>query len=332
MEGMRGKWVAAPLALALLAGAGALVWRYAKRPVEKPAAAVPAPPPAGAEIRLDGTIQAVNLVLVGAPIDGVVEEFPVKPGDEVYEGQLLGHISNDSLKEHERDTAQEVERAQNRVSGLESELIGLRLEDSRVAANAARARMERSRAESLFERQKMLNREGATPRRAFEKAQADYEATAQEAAAVEALQASVRDRVERLVADIEAARKALADKEKSHDEAKADLSAADILAPADGLILSIRRVAGEDVDRGMTDLIQMATDLSQLELVVQPEPQLVKRITVGDAARVLLPELPGDGLPGTVKSAEGGRVVLEFSSPSTLIRPGMTATGVLRLN
>ena len=337
MEVMKQKRVLAfsAVAVVLLAGSGAGAWAWwrAHRPAAQPVVAAPKPElPAGTEVRLSGPLQAANLLLIGAPVDGVTEEFAVKPGDEVYEGQILGRIANDGLKQHERDTATDVERAQLRLAGLDSDLIAIRLEESRVSASTAHARIERQRADAVYQRQSLLNREGATPRRIFEKAQQDFEAASREAVTQEALETAVRDRVQRVLADMEAAKSVLADKEKTHDQAKADLASADLLAPADGLILAIKKTAGEEVDRSMTDLIQMATDLSQLELVIEPEPAVLKRIAAGQPARVEVAELPGDGLPATIKSIDGTKVVLEFASPTTLIRPGMVAVGVLKLN
>lgn len=330
---MRGKWLLfAGATLFVAAGAGALTLFFRQAPAKPVRVAAPPVLPAGSEVHITGSIRAVNLVLVPAPVDGVADEFPVKPGDEVFEGQILGRISNDSLKENTREAELEVERAQQKVNDAESLLIATRLEDSRAAADASRARIEMQRAERTYQRQQLLNAEGATPRNTYERALKDYESAKKDSDTAQHLSDSLQQRVQAISNDIELARKALAEKVASLETARSSLSSADLLAPADGLIIAIGRSAGEEVQKGMPDLITIATDLSQLELVLEPEPPVLKRLKAGQAALVQIAELPGNGLPSTVKSIENGKVVISFSSPSTLVRPGMTAVGTLKLN
>ena len=71
---------------------------------------------------------------------------------------------------------------------------------------------------------------------------------------------------------------------------------------------------------------------AQLELVIVAPPNVVKRIKAGEDALLQSAEVPGDGLPAKVKSIEGDNIIIEFASPTTLIRPGMTAVARLKLN
>jgi multidrug resistance efflux pump len=334
MRDMRGKWILfAGIVVFLAAGAGAVVWYKRQAPAPRPKAAAVQELPKGAEIVLTGKIQAANVVRVAAPLDGVAEEFPVKPGDEVYEGQILGRITNDALVSNEKDTAIELDRAQAKVTALESDLIAVRLEDSRLAADAARARAEMQRAERAYRRQEQLNAEGATPKNTFRKAEEDYLAVKSESDSLSALSKGISERIQQTMRDIETAKKALTEKEDAHEAAKGELTAANILSPTDGLILTIRKSAGDQVDRSMKDLIEIATELSQLEFVIEADdPRLFKRLAAGQPALIQIAEIPGDGIPATVKSVDESTIVLEFASPSPLLRPGMTAVAKLKLN
>lgn len=330
---MRGKWLLfAGATLFVAAGAGALTFYFRQAPPKPVHVAAPPVLPAGSEVHITGSIRAVNLVMVPAPVDGLAEEFPVKPGDEVFEGQILGRISNDTLKETAHEAELEVERAQGKVNDAESLLIATRLEDSRAAADASRARIELQRAERTYQRQQLLNSEGATPRNTYQKSLQEYEASKKEFDTLKALSDSLQDRVQSIIREIDLAKKALAEKQQNLDAAKSNMASADLLAPSDGLIIAIGKSAGEEVQKGMPDLITIATDLSQLELVLEPEPPILKRLKAGQPALVQIAELPGNGLPSTVKSVEEGKVVISFASPTTLIRPGMTAVGTLKLN
>jgi multidrug efflux pump subunit AcrA (membrane-fusion protein) len=329
---MRGKWLLfGGMLFFLAAGTGALYWwmkQLSPAPVAPPK--TPVLPP-GAELRLEGKIQAVNMLQVSAPIDGIAEEFAVKPGDEVYEGQILGRIANDSLLDNERDSALESDRAQSRLNAMESELIAARLEDSRAAADAARIRAELQRAQRTYQRQSQLVKEGAIPRNVYQKAEQEFLTLKSEAETLGGLAESARQRIQRVGSDVEMARKALVEKEQAHEAAKAELTAANLVSPVDGLVLAIHKNAGDTVSKISGSLIDIASDLSQLELIVEANPAIASRAAAGAPALVLMTELPGDGVNATIKSVDGGRIVVEFSSPSPLIRPGMTAVARLKL-
>lgn len=330
---MRGKWllIGGGMVLALAGGAAGFYW-WMKALAPRPVVQAPAPVlPPGAEVRLDGTIQAVNMLPVHATIDGTVEEFAVKPGDEVYEGQILGRVANDSLLENERESALETERAQGRLQAMESELIAARLEDSRASADSARVRSELQRAEKIYLRQAQLAKEGAVPRNSYLNAEKEYLTLKGEAETLASLAGTARERIQRVSNDVESARKALAEKELAHETARAELAAADIVSPLDGLVVAIHKQAGDAVTKLSGSLIDIASDLSQLELVVEASPAISGRLTAGQPALVQSTELPGDGLNARIKSVEGGKVVVEFSSPSPLLRPGMPAVARLKL-
>ena len=329
---MRGKWLLlGGILFFLAAGAGGFYW-WMKRLSPAPVAPVKASVlPAGAEVRIEGKIQAVNMLQVNAPIDGTVEEFAVKPGDEVYEGQILGRVANESLLDNERESALESDRAQARLNTMESELIAARLEDSRASVDAARIQSELQRAEKTYQRQSFLVKEGAVPKNIYQKAEQDYLAMKSEAETLARLAETARERILRAGNDVEMAKKALTEKERAHEAARTELAAASIVSPLDGLVLAIHKSAGDAVTKASGSLIDIASDLSQLELVLEPNPSVAARVGAGQPALVQMAELPGDGLSATVRSVDGGKIVVEFSSPSPLIRPGMSAIARLKL-
>jgi multidrug resistance efflux pump len=326
-------WLAAVLAVAL-GGAGVAAWIWHARTARKPApapAAKAAPLPPGSEVRLQGRLVAQHVVKVDAPIDGVVQEFAVKPGEDVYEGQILAHIQNDLLEENSREAASELERAKTRLSTAESNLLAARLEDSRATANVSRARDESARAEKLFLRQQLLWREGATPRRSFENAEKEFNEAKTEAETLSGLAEQMSRRVAQANQEVENAKKALAEMEDAAEQAKTDLAAADLRSPADGVIVAITKSAGDEVTKGMQGIVEVATDLALLEAVLTPEPPILARLKPGAAAQIEAAEVPGDGIPARIRAIEGGEVFVEFASPTTLLRPGMTVLVRLKL-
>jgi membrane fusion protein (multidrug efflux system) len=328
---MRGKWVlVAGIVLLGSAAAGALVWyrRQAPAPAAKQAQAEL---PAGTEISLEGMIRAVERVAVNAPVSGVLEEFSVAPGDEVYEGQVIGRIANDAIREDEVEARLELERAEARVRVAEAELTALRLEESRLSAEASRARGELARTEKIYQRQSVLIREGATPRLVYERAEAEYQQALQERDRVEALLAAAQDRVKEAAAGLENARKAAAEKQAQLDEARERAASCNIVAPVDGIVVRIRKSAGETVEEGFEGLVEIASEWTNLELAADAPEAYTKRLGPGDAALIVLAELPQGALEAQVKTVDKQQVVIAFTSPSQLVRPGMTAVARLKL-
>jgi len=328
---MRGKWILITgIVLLGSAAAGALVWyrRHAPAPAARQAQAEL---PSGTEITLEGLIRARETVAVDAPVSGVVEEFAVAPGDEVAEGQVIGRIANDAIREEEVEARLELERAEARVRALEAEMTSLRLEESRLSAEASRARSELARLEKIYQRQSALIREGATPRLVFQRAEEDWKQALQERDRVEALLAAAQDRTKEAAAGLEGARKAVAEKQEKLETARGRVESCNIVAPVDGIVVRIRKSAGETVDEGFQGLVEIASDWTDLELAADAPPAYTKRLGPGDAALIVLAELPQGALEAQVKSVDQRQVVLSFTSPSSLVRPGMTAVARLKL-
>lgn len=328
---MRKRWLAAAGLVVVAGAAGFAYWRARSAPAAPPPVVeTPALPP-GAEVTLEGTLRALHVISVDAPLDGILEEIPVAPGDEVFEGQLLGRVTNELLEQNERNAQLELERAQARLSALESALLAARLEESRVSADASRARSEFQRAEKDYERQRILLREGATARNTHDASQKLYEAAKVESETLTALSQAIQDRIQQSAKEIEAARRMLAEQEEELEMARNQLAAEQVLSPADGIVLAVRKAAGAEVKKGADTLFDIGVDLTALEAVLEPVPPILERLAAGQAALVELDELPGDGLPATVRAIEDGKVYVEFASPSPQIRPGMTARVRLKL-
>ncbi len=328
---MRGKWILiAGIVVLGSAAAGALAW-YRRHAPAPPVQQTQTGPPPGTEITLEGLIRAVERVPVSAPVSGVLEEFAVAPGDEVSEGQVIGRIANDAIREEEVEARLELERAEARLRAAEAELTALRLEESRLSAEASRARGELARVEKIYQRQSVLIREGATPRLVFQRAEEDYRQAAQERDRVEALLAAAQDRVREAAAGLENVRKALAESQAKLDEARSRAASCNIVAPVDGIVVQIRKSPGETVEEGFEGLVEIASEWTHLELLADAPEAYAKRLGPGDAALVVLAELPQGALEAQVKSVDRQQVVIAFTSPSPLVRPGMTAVARLKL-
>ena len=316
---------------AVLAGALTVLWKEHWKPAQKTAPVAAAPVIVGPDVSLQGKIFARNITEVPAPVEGKVDVFHADIGQEIFEGQLLAQINNETLTAEEEHAAELAERARTRVNDLESALIAARLEASRARAVASRLKSESDRSDKAYQRQKTLLSAGATPRLAFEKAEKEFQTNQAEAANAESVAEQAERRAEVLLRDQDAAKKSLEDSDAELERVKEDLANSEVHAPVDGLIVGRRGNAGDEVNRNMKDLFQIATDLTQLSVVVEPPPPALARIRPGQAAVVTITEAQNEPIACEVKKVENGQVTIEFVSPNPLIKPGLTAQVRIKL-
>lgn len=331
--GIRGKWLlfgTTVVLLAVAAGAASVIWRERMHPPAKPQPSAPPVLP-GAEISLSGKIQAIHVTNVPVPTDGKIEIFQVDVGQEVSQGQLLAQITSESLNASQEEAARDLEQVDARVKSIESSIIAARLESSRARANASRAAGELDRADKAYQRQKTLLNAGATPKLAFEKAEKEYLTTRSEADTLAALARQAEERVAAMNADLDAVKKTLDEKTRALDDIKGELAASEVRSPVDGVVVGRRGEAGDSVDQSMKDLFQIATDLNLLAVTVEPQPALLARIRPGQDALITVAEVPNENLAGVVKTVADGKVMVEFTSPTPLIKPGLTAQVTIKL-
>ena len=291
-----------------------------------------APPPvtpviaSGAELTYTGVISARELLLVAAPVEGTLEALEVQPGQEVFEGQLLGRIRNESLDGIRTAAQEQLEAAQSKVTNLESALLASRLEVSRASADASRAQGEYDRMSKAATRQQMLYREGATPRLTFEKAMKDADGARAEYEGLRELARRAEERIKDQTSDLEAARKTLEEREKSLEAAQSDLAAAEVHAPADGVLLASRAQVGDTVHAGMEDLFQISTNPLKLKVTIEPEPPVLAKLRTPLPTAVLVAELPLSSIEGELVEIKDGKVTVNFDAPDPAIKAGLTAT------
>jgi multidrug resistance efflux pump len=324
---VRGKWFvlsASVTLLALAAIAVTILWQASAKKT-KPAALVTQVPPTASEIRLSGKIRAQSVVGVAPPVEGTVGALFVDVGQEVFEGQLLARITNEGLETGQQMSQKILDNAQSRVNTIEGEIISARLEASRARADANRARSEYDRLNQVFRRQQMLLGEGATPRLTYEKASREFDAAQSESRTLEQVATQAETRLNELVRSLDAEKRALADKSEEMETAKARAVATEVVSPAQGMIVARTGEVGQSVGPDKADFFQIATQLSQLEVVLDPDPPSMRQIRLGQAALVSLPEQGSDGMLGAVKAIQGAQVIVAFTSPTPAVKPGMMA-------
>jgi multidrug resistance efflux pump len=330
---MRGKWVLLSVA-AVLAGVavGALsLWHRRPAPALPVRAAGPAVLPAN-QVTLSGAIRPQHVVGVGAQVDGVIDAFAVDVGQDVYQGEVLARLGSQGLDSSREAAASAVDHAQERVNRADTAVAGARLEQSRADAEAQRARFAMERAEAAFSRQQLLFSQGATPRLVYEKAQSEYDSARTEFNVMDQAARAAAESVRSVLQEVASAQKILADENQRLQESQAAFEAADVHSPVDGLLVGRNGEVGKSAQEFGDNLFQIATDTYALEVAVEPQPAVLKRLRPGQPALVLVPDLGIPGITGDIKEIKGAQVVVEFNSTIPAIRPGMVADVRLKLD
>jgi multidrug resistance efflux pump len=279
----------------------------------------------GAEATLTGHAEARTTVMVGAPIEGVLETWFVEINQEVYLDQLLGRIRNLKLEAAEQRAQTELDKTQAHLTSLGGDEIAARMEASRASADQIRARSELDRLEKEYRRQKLMMQDGATPRLTFEKSEKDFLAAQKESETLEAAAKQADERIAAIARDLETTKRTLAENTEAVEQGKAAAAAREIRSPADGVVIARKGQQGEPVDPSMTDLVQIATNLTSMQVVLTPDPRVLARIHTSQTASVRLPDMSSDEMPGAVSDIRGPNVIVDFTSPTPITKLGLTA-------
>ncbi|MBI1790429.1 MAG: hypothetical protein HYR60_23090, partial [Acidobacteria bacterium] len=263
--------------------------------------------------------------------DGTISAFFADIGQEVYEGQLIARVTNESFETAQQATARAVEAAQARLNSLESAVLASRLEASRARAEASRARGDYDRLERTQRRQEMLYREGAAPKLAAERAAREYELAQSEYRGLEGVATRSEDRVNQILRDMDAAKRALDEKNAELEDIKTRLGASELLSPAQGIVVGRKGDPGAEVTVDRKDFFQIAVDLNLLEVVLEPEPPVLNLLKAGQAALIVVADQPGDGILGSLRALEKSQAIIAFTSPNPAIKPGQTAQVRIKL-
>jgi len=285
------------------------------------------------ELSFSGKILPVKIIEVRAPLNGIVDKVLADVGDDVFEGQILAHLKNAKLETSAQTARDETEKLRSRVNELQSALLSTRLDASRSRADAMRAKMELEHAEKAFQHQAALMQEGATPRLVYEKAEQEYSSQKADLETIEALAAQQEDRVATLNKELTASQNLLEKKQDELEDAGRDVAAANILSPADGVITARHVQPGEQINRAQPNLFEIGANLTDLQVSIIPQnPKMVAGVHKGQAAAIEIAEAPGGGsIQGAVREVKDGQILVEFTSPAPIIRPGLTAQVKIKL-
>lgn len=289
---------------------------------------------AGEDVRIrsfPGTVEASRRVELAFQVSGLLVDFPVKEGQEVKKGDLIGQVRKDEFEAR-------LNALQGQLDQARAELVALRMgerpeerlrRESQVRAAQARlanVRTERNRLAPLVPR-------GAISRSEFELAETQYEIAIEELSAAQQLvEKGMIGREE----DILAKEAQIRGLEGRVVEANIQVNDCTLTAPFDGVIAQRFVEQGQNVRA--KDPIVRFQDADEVEIAVDvPEAVMATDIRRADILKMVaeISGLPGRSFPVRIReiaqvadpTVQTFNVRVAMPAPTEVrVLPGMTAT------
>ena len=122
-------------------------------------------------------------------------------------------------------------------------------------------------------------------------------------------------RVAELNRDLEAQQQAATEKSRELEDASDQVASGDVRSPVDGYVVARKGQVGDEVTIEVQDLFQIAVNVAQLKVVLEPPPPALAMIRAGQDAIIQIAEL-SDAIESKVTEVLDGQVTIEFTSPN----------------
>jgi HlyD family secretion protein len=274
-------------------------------------------------VSASGSLSAVTTVLVGSQISGQIKELFVDFNSQVKQGQLLARIDPETFELKVRQAEADLEAARTQLLNQQANLLTLRSQAARTRIQAADAKNDLDRKESLFAKD------------FISAAERDKSKFTSDAAAEAVITAEAQIRAgEAQIANAEAI---IRQRQAALASARVDLSRTSIIAPVDGIVISRQVDAGQTVAASLNTptLFTIARDLSEMQVEVAIDESDISKIRSGQRATFTVDAYPTRTFEGTVRQIRKAAqtlqnvvtytVVVATGNPSLLLVPGMTA-------
>jgi RND family efflux transporter MFP subunit len=277
-----------------------------------------------------GKVEAAKRVELAFQVPGLLVKLPVKEGQKVVKGEVIGQLRPDEFQARLKTLQAELDQSRAALQAVRS---GERTEERQRREAAVRAALSRlATARAQYERYAELVQTGAGARADFEAAQTAYHVAEEDhKAAVQMLEKSTAGREE----DIEAQEAQVRALEGRVVEANLQLEDATLRAPYDGVIA--RRMVEENQSVRAKDPVVRFQDAEEIEVVVDvPETVMAADLRSADIVRLVaeFSGAPALEFPVQIKeiaqqadpTTQTFQIRVGLQAPSGVqILPGMTA-------
>ena len=289
------------LALVLAIVLGRSFHHEAKATASAPAAGSGTASPERVVLAAPGRIEGLTEVVdIGAGVDGVVADIPVKEGQWVESGTVVAQIDRPDLQAEVRAANDALESArQSRIR-----IVRGSRDEERREAEAKRVAAEASllQAQQQYTRNDALYKEGIVSHDLWEQYKRDFDLAAANLRAAQeseklAKAGPLPEEVARADAEVQKA-------EAAAKSASAQLDMCLVKARISGTVLRIYMKPGESFSSQFPRPILSMADTSALRVRVEVDERDIGRVFLGQPALVVVDAYPGQHLTGTVARIE----------------------------
>jgi HlyD family secretion protein len=276
-----------------------------------------------AAVAASGTLSPVVSVQVGSQVSGQLREVLVDFNSEVKQGQIIARIDPETFEYKVRQAQADVDAARSQVMTQQANIAAQR-------AGVSKAEVDLAEAKRDLERKQQLVEKGFIAMAERDKAQATYNALAEQVNTAKA-QAGVA------IANARNAEAIVKQREASLAQARIDLERTAIKAPVNGIVIKRSVEKGQTVAASLQapELFIIAENLTDMQVDTAIDESEIGRIRIGQKATFTVDAFSGRSFEGAVKQIRKAAqnvsnvvtytVVISTSNPNKELLPGMTA-------
>ena len=252
------------------------------------------------ELPATGSIDAVNVVDVGAVVSGRIQSIHTDFNQRVRAGQLLAQIEDSEYRAAFLQAQGDLATARAGIEVATAALESARNEEVRATAMAQGAIAIYERAGTDWERYQKLVKDGIVTQAEFDRIQTAYAAAQADRTSAEALVEQAKARFKSAGAVLEQARAVVEQRAANLSLAKRNLDYCRITSPVDGIIIS------RNVDVVQTiaarfqapSLFHIAEDLTHMYVYTKLDSSDVAKVRPGLSAIFSVNSFPGETYTG----------------------------------
>jgi multidrug efflux pump subunit AcrA (membrane-fusion protein) len=300
----RQTWVWGIVALAVCAAA--LYWSLR-----------PAPPPQSTletaaveigdltlEVPATGSVDAVNVIDLGAPVTGRIQALHVDFNDRVKAGQVLAEIEDSNYRATFLQAQANLEMARAGVETAASNLAQASSDHARASADAESSQATYRQAQSDFARTRQLLSNGIAMQSDFDKSEAANRGAAADVNSTKALADQAAAKVKSAEAALAQARAIVDQRTAVLAMAKRNLDYCRIVSPVDGVVVARNVDVGQTVAAQLQapSLFNIAQDLTHMYVYTKLDASDIAKVHAGLPATFTVNAFPGETFEGKLVS------------------------------
>lgn len=276
-----------------------------------------------ASVSASGTLSPVVQVQVGSQVSGQLKEVLADFNSEVKQGELIARIDPQTFETRVQQAQADVDAARAQVMTQHANIAAQRAALAKAEVDLAEARRD-------LERKQQLVDKGFISGAERDKAQATFNAAAEQVNSARA-QAAVAS------AGLRNAEAVVKQREAALAQAKIDLGRTEIRAPVNGVVIKRSVERGQTVAASLQapELFIIAENLTDMQVDASIDESEIGRIRVGQKTSFTVDAFPGRSYEGAVKQIRKAAqnvsnvvtytVVIGAANPKRELLPGMTA-------